>query len=930
MAEEQWKTRLRVAQVTVPARASAAPHRAVFRSNETGTWEIYTWDEAADTRRRVTSRANGTAHGAIDASGDWVWWFADADGDELGIWMRQPFDGGPDEPALPGLPPSYRAGLWLGPSGQVVVGGADSGGTSIYLCVPGAAPSVLYTHRDDAHVAAVSADGGLIALGHSEHGDSRHKAIRVLDRDGGIVADLSDGAGRGLGGAWDSPGKGLDGAAFAPLPHDTRLLLTHERRDRAEPLIWDPVSGDIEEICLDLRGEVSAAWFQNGTGLLIAHAYQARDELYRFDLGSGDLVRLDTPRGVIRGAATRPDGSVEFAWSSAADPPVVRSTTGAVVLAPSGEPAPASVPVEDVWVDGPGGRVHALVSRPRTGTGPHPCVFEVHGGPIGYDDDAFDPLVAAWVDHGFAVVQVNYRGSTGYGSQWRDAIEGRPGLTELEDIKAVRDWAVSSSLADPTRLIMNGRSWGGYLVLLGLGTQPDDWTAGISTMPVADYLAAYADEMEALRAYDRSLFGGSPDVVPERYHASSPLTYVENLVAPVLIIAGEHDPRCPIRQITNYTDRLQALGKPHEVYLYDAGHGSLVVEERIRQLSTAITFACSHVSHPDRSRVMSPQITQLEHVLPSVAALNLEFDVAKMVEEVRALQEQQDWRRNRIVSQQGIGHEIMDDWKMLILRGPNGDPERTDPGGAGLASHADTPLLAQCPYLATVLAAIPAPLFSARLMGLGAGAQLHVHRDGKWTFRFGIMRLHIPIITNPGCALVVEDEVYHWEAGRLWYADFDRMHYAKNSGTERRIHLVVDCVPTRELIELFPAAFLKSLAWSEVLLARDEVPLQEFELAAFQVGFPMPATFPEWSDDPEADPYADVAAAIGLQDGRLVLRADNRALFGLVHIGEGEFQLEGWTTERTIVVNRFAPEPTVRFRIREGNVLHETARSIDV
>jgi dipeptidyl aminopeptidase/acylaminoacyl peptidase len=298
---------------------------------------------------------------------------------------------------------------------------------------------------------------------------------------------------------------------------------------------------------------------------------------------------------VIGGANVRPDGSVEFAWTSAAEPPVIRSTSGAVVLTPPGPPPPSSVPVTDVWVDGPGGRIHALVSTPREGTGPFPAVFDVHGGPTAQDTDAFSPAIAAWVDHGFAVVQVNYRGSTGYGSRWRDALEGRVGLTELEDVKAVRDWAVDSGLADPDRLVLTGGSWGGYLTLLGLGIQPGDWTVGVAAVPVADYVAAYEDEMEGLQAFDRSLFGGSPAEVPERYRESSPLTYVEEVSAPVLILAGENDPRCPIRQIDNYLGRLAELNRPHEVYRYDAGHGSLVVEERITQFAAELSFAMKHL-----------------------------------------------------------------------------------------------------------------------------------------------------------------------------------------------------------------------------------------------------------------------------------------------------------------------------------------------
>jgi dipeptidyl aminopeptidase/acylaminoacyl peptidase len=115
-------------------------------------------------------------------------------------------------------------------------------------------------------------------------------------------------------------------------------------------------------------------------------------------------------------------------------------------------------------------------------------------------------------------------------------------------------------------------------------------------VPVADYLAAYEDEAEPLKAYDRSLFGGSPDEVPERYLRASPITYVEAVQAPVILIAGENDSRCPIRQIDNYLARLDALGRLHDVYRFEAGHGSLVVDEQIRQFAVGLAFVQKHLA----------------------------------------------------------------------------------------------------------------------------------------------------------------------------------------------------------------------------------------------------------------------------------------------------------------------------------------------
>jgi dipeptidyl aminopeptidase/acylaminoacyl peptidase len=587
-AESRWRARFTAAHVSLPSWARDAPDRNIYISNASGVFEIYAWDRATDLHRQVTDRPNGTYNRAIAPDGERIWWFADSDGDEFGSWVSEPFAGGEAVPAVPGSVPGYPAGLDVGRT-IATLGVSNDDGTTVFVARAGSPAEVVYQNEHDGGVAALSRDETLIAIEHSEHGDNRHPALRVLRVDGSSVADK-----------WDGEGKGLDAVGFSPVDGDQRLLVRHERRGREELLIWDLADDTEVELTIGLPGELAADWYPDGSALVVVHTHEARNSVHRYDLTTGELTRLNTPPGTITGVDVRPDHTIEYSWSNAARPGVVRALytdgTERVLLEPPGHRAPESVELMDAFVPSEGGQVHALYARPAGApNGPLPTVFSLHGGPHAQDRDRFMAYRAVWLDAGFAVVHVNYRGSSGYGSAWRDAIEGRPGLTELADVAAVHAWAVEKGIADPKRCVVNGASWGGYLSLLALGTQPQLWAAGVASVPVADYLAAYEDEMEPLRAFDRALFGGSPDEVGDRYVECSPITYVDRVRAPVLVVAGENDPRCPIRQIENYLARLADRDSPYEVYRYDAGHGSLVVAETIKQTAIEVHFVRRHL-----------------------------------------------------------------------------------------------------------------------------------------------------------------------------------------------------------------------------------------------------------------------------------------------------------------------------------------------
>jgi len=385
----------------------------------------------------------------VTASGEWVWWFADTDGDEFGVWMKQPFAGARTRRSRPNWSPHWMSGLAIGLGAHALVGRSTEQGTAIHLVHRDRPPALVYQHEESAAAVDLSRDLELMAVEHSESGDAWRMAVRVLRLDGSVVADLQD------------DGRGLAAVGFAPDVGDPRLLLLHQSRGHWAPLVFDPRTGEKVEIELGLPGDLEVDWFQDASALLVHHMHHARSHLYRYDLVTRELTALPTPPGTVEDARTRPDGSVWYIWSSAATPPQFACTMQDPGL--SLGPARAgleSVPVTDAWVDGPGGRIHTLLSvrHGPTCRARRSCCCTVARTSTTRTNSK--PEVAAWLDHRFAVVRLNYRGSTGYGAAWTEALRQQVGFIELEDVAAVRQWVIDAGIADPRRLVLAGSSWG--------------------------------------------------------------------------------------------------------------------------------------------------------------------------------------------------------------------------------------------------------------------------------------------------------------------------------------------------------------------------------------------------------------------------------------------------------------------------------------
>jgi dipeptidyl aminopeptidase/acylaminoacyl peptidase len=383
------------------------------------------------------------------------------------------------------------------------------------------------------------------------------------------------------------------------VPGDQRLLIGHERDDVMRPTIWNPVSGERSDLDVDAPGEaIPIDWWPDAGSFLLARLFHGRDRLHRFDVAPGTLTEILPPSGEVHGAGVRPDGDVWFRVSSGERASrIVDQRAREILPEPSGGVRRGRPYREWLFRNPAGDTVHGWIVTPA-GEGPFPTYLKVHGGPNWLYLDTWWPDVQMLVDHGFAVAMVNYRGSIGYGRTFRDHIIGNIGFPEVEDVVAGLDDLIARGVTDPDRAVIGGWSWGGYITLLALGTHPDRFAAGVAGVPVGDYMGSYDDSAPALQAYDRTLVGGVVHDVPEFVRERSPITYVDRVAAPALVLVGENDSRCVPAQVHAYVDALRAAGGDVELYSYDQGHSSYVVDEEVREWRTVLEFLLRRIPLP--------------------------------------------------------------------------------------------------------------------------------------------------------------------------------------------------------------------------------------------------------------------------------------------------------------------------------------------
>jgi dipeptidyl aminopeptidase/acylaminoacyl peptidase len=229
----------------------------------------------------------------------------------------------------------------------------------------------------------------------------------------------------------------------------------------------------------------------------------------------------------------------------------------------------------------------------------HPAIVYVHGGPTSQTVNSFNRFAQYMANQGYLVIAPNYRGSTGYGKEFQQANLFDMGGGDLQDVLAAADWIKQTGYVDPKKLILMGGSYGGYLTMMGVTKAPELWAAGVPIVPFVNWFTEIQNEDPVLQQSDLATMG-DPVKNKARYEDRSPINFVDQIKAPLYLLAGGNDPRCPKTEAQQVVDAIKKRGGVVEYKVYEnEGHGFAKVENQIDAYRRVADFLKAHVPPAD-------------------------------------------------------------------------------------------------------------------------------------------------------------------------------------------------------------------------------------------------------------------------------------------------------------------------------------------
>ncbi len=243
---------------------------------------------------------------------------------------------------------------------------------------------------------------------------------------------------------------------------------------------------------------------------------------------------------------------------------------------------------EEIWYASKDGtQVPALLYRAKNSTR---AVINIHGGPNWLYQFLWEPMMSHMASRGWTVLAPNYRGSTGYGKKWQNASRYDMGGVDTDDCAAGANYLIENNLTEQNKIAVTGRSHGGFLTMSCMTRYPDLFAVGSAVVPFLNWIKSHKDSREDLQHWNIENMGDPEDNL-ERWVELSPYFFLDKVNAPVQMICGGNDPRCPASDSIDARDKLVELGKEVELLIYkDEGHSFLNIENVIDAEEKSIEF----------------------------------------------------------------------------------------------------------------------------------------------------------------------------------------------------------------------------------------------------------------------------------------------------------------------------------------------------
>lgn len=589
---------------------------------------------------------------ALSADGTQVAYVDDEDG-QFNVAV-QALAGGPVRRLTHYVDSAVRRVMWH-PSGKSILFQADVGGNEkvqlFTVDVDGGTPQALTDNGSASFAAALGDPFGPDGTTLAYTGNDRVVSVQdILVRDlaTGAVRRIYTGGGRIYAGHWSPDGSRLSAVDWRDSNTDHVVYVVPV--DGGEPVRLTPDAGEPATYFL-------GPWLPDGTGFLVrSDAGREFTGLAVLHAGTGELDWIDTPDwdvedvvlsadgrtlvwtvnvegatrlrgrdltsgadlpmptlppGMLRQACVSADGRhLVYGFSSATMPwnvVVLDLASGRTRQLTGSRPAgadPATLVEPDLahYPTTDGRSIPAYVFRPRQPTGPVGVVLAIHGGPAAQERPEYaDGFYQYLLSRGVAVFAPNVRGSTGYGKTYMRLNYRDWGGGDLADMAAAVEYLRAQPWVDPDRIAVHGGSYGGFAALSCLARRPDlNWAAGVVACGPSN-LVTFTRSQPPTWRHMVDVMVGNPDTDADLLRSRSPVTYADQIRAPLFVIQGANDPRVPQHESDQIVEMLRGRGVPVRYDVYpDEGHGFTKRANQIAMRDDVADFLIDHLTRPVR------------------------------------------------------------------------------------------------------------------------------------------------------------------------------------------------------------------------------------------------------------------------------------------------------------------------------------------